>query len=464
MRAARLVRAGLLGLAMLAATTVATAGQTSLVSAQEAPPESRPNVVLILTDDMTASDLETMPNVHRLLVEKGTTFENHTVTLPTCCPSRVSYLRGQYPHNHKIGYGVPAGEQAFRNRGYASSTVGTWANAEGYRTAWIGKYLNGFDDPGYVPPGWDRFHANVNKDVWSREFASNGRLRKLPKGSIDTHLGRQGEAFLRNDNETPMLLVQNFNAPHQNSDGPPPAPKSDLRKFSAKVPRTPAFNERDVSDKPGWVQNRPLLQSPKIREMGLEHRGRLASLQVVDRQVGAILGALADKGELDETYVMLTTDNGYHMGEHRLEQGKMTGYKTDVEVPLVVRGPGVQENTVKGAMVQNIDFAPTVADLAGHETPEFVDGRSMVPLFGDGQAAWRGHSHFEGPGRHPFVGTAKPDGTTFIRQESGFEELYLPGDPHQLRNVAGEDQHASAQGEMEAALQAAHACSGGNCP
>ena len=176
------------------------------------------------------------------------------------------------------------------------------------------------------------------------------------------------------------------------------------------------------------------------------------------------MGALADKGELDETYVMLTTDNGYHMGEHRLEQGKMTGYTTDVEVPLVVRGPEVQENTVNGAMVQNIDFAPTVADLAGHETPEFVDGKSMVPLFGDGQAAWRGYSHFEGRGRHPFVGAAKPDGTTFIRQQSGFEELYLPDDPHQLKNVAGADQHASEQGEMEAALQAAHACSGEGCP
>ena len=430
---------------------------------QETPPE-KANVVMFMADDLTATDLQHMPNVQRLLVEQGTTFENHTITLPTCCPSRVSYLRGQYPHNHKIGYGVQASEKAFRNRGYGSSTVGTWADSEGYRTAWIGKYLNGFDSPKYVPPGWDRFYANVNRDVWSREFAADGRLRTLRKGGIDAHLGQQGERFVRSDNETPMLLVQNFNAPHQNLNGPPPAPERDLRKFGAEIPRTPAFNERDVSDKPPFIRNLPRLRPPQIREMGKERKHRLASLQVVDRQVGATIDALADKGELDDTYVFFSTDNGYHMGEHRLEQGKMTPYKTDVEVPLVVRGPGVAENVVREEMVQNIDFAPTVADIAGHGVPAFVDGKSMLPLF-DGQPdAWRRYSHFEGRGKHPFTGAAKPDGTSYVRYDSGFEELYLPEDTHQLQNVAGRAEYAAEQNEMKAALEAAHGCRGAGCP
>lgn len=430
---------------------------------QNAPPE-RANVVMFMTDDLTATDLAHMPNVQRLLVRRGTTFENHTITLPTCCPSRVSYLRGQYPHNHKIGYGVTAGERPFRNRGYGSSTVATWADSEGYRTAWVGKYLNGFDTPRYVPPGWDSFYANVNRDLWSREFAADGRLKTLQKSSIDMHLGQRGEAFVRDDNGRPMLLVQNFNAPHQKDTGPPPAFKSDLRKFSTKIPRTPAFNERNVSDKPAYIRSLPRLRPPQIREIGLEYRARLASLQVVDRKVGAIMGALADEGELDNTYVFFSTDNGYHLGEHRLEPGKMTPYKTDVEVPLIVRGPGVSQDVVRDEMVQNIDFAPTVADIAGHKTPATVDGKSMLPLMRGQTDAWRGYSHFEGHGGHPFVGVAKPDGTSYVRYESGFEELYLKGDEHQLRNVAGVAEYAPEQKKMKAALKAAHGCKGAGCP
>jgi arylsulfatase A-like enzyme len=429
---------------------------------QETPPQ-KPNVVLFMADDLRATDLEHMPNVQRLLVERGTTFENHTITLPTCCPSRVSYLRGQYPHNHEIGYGATASEQAFRNRGYGRQTVGTWADEEGYRTAWIGKYLNGFDDPGHVPPGWDRFYANVDRDVWSREFAANGQLRTRPDGNIDANLGGQGEEFIRSGGG-PMLLVQNFNAPHQFKNGPPPAPDNDLRKFHAEPLRTPAFNEDDVSDKPPYIAASRTLQPEQIREIGIEQKHRLASLQVVDRQVSAILGALAARGELDNTYVFFTSDNGYHMGEHRLEQGKLTPYATDVEVPLVVRGPSVARGSVSQKMVENIDFAPTVADLAGHELPAFVDGKSMVPLLENPAAPWREYSHLEARNKHPFVGAAKPNGTSYARYDTGFEELYLPGDPHQLKNVAGDPAHAALEAEMEAALEAAHGCQGAECP
>jgi len=208
----RSINVWLLVATVMAASTTMLFFLVGNAESQETPPE-RANVVMFMTDDLTTTDLQHMPNVQSLLVHQGTTLENHTITLPTCCPSRVSYLRGQYPHNHKIGYGVTPGEQAFRNRGYGSSTVGTWANSEGYRTAWIGKYLNGFDNPRYTPPGWNRFYANVNRDVWSREFAADGRLKTLQKGNIDAHLGQQGEAFVRSDNETPMLLVQN-STPH----------------------------------------------------------------------------------------------------------------------------------------------------------------------------------------------------------------------------------------------------------
>ena len=405
-----------------------------------------------------------MPNVRRLLVDKGTTFSNHTITLPTCCPSRVTFLRGQYPHNHKIGYGVRAGEVSFRRQGHARSTVGTWLNKAGYRTGYIGKYLNDFSADRYSPPGWDRFYANVDQDVWSRKFATGGKTKTLKRGNIDAHLADIGVSFLKNSGNASSFLWLNFNAPHQLKNGPPPAPERDLRKFGSKMPRSPAFNESDVSDKPSWIRNLPKLTPRQITSMGKEREHRLASLQVVDRGVAQLIDMLERTGELDNTYIFFTSDNGYHMGEHRMGKGKMTPYLTDVRVPLIVRGPGVARGVTSAAFVQNTDFAPTAAEIAGEKVPDFVDGRSMLPLLkGSGAAGravdWREQGYFEGRNKHPFAGITTTGGLHYVSYDQGPTELYdLNRDPHQLENLAG--QRPDEETALRARLRAIKDCKG----
>jgi len=169
-------------------------------------------------------------------------------------------------------------------------------------------------------------------------------------------------------------------APHQPAT---PAPRDENAYPHLSLPHPPSFDEKDVSDKPGWISSNPPLSSEQKKYMQELHRKRLQSMLAVDDMVGDLVKALHDSGELDNTYIFFTSDNGFHLGEHRLGAGKWTPYEEDIRVPLVVRGPGVPEGRTLHHMVLNNDLAPTFADLAGAKTPSFVDGRSLVPLLKD---------------------------------------------------------------------------------
>lgn len=398
----------------------------------------RPNIILILTDDQDSGSLEYMPRVQEQLIAKGTTFRNFTLTLPSCCPSRATFLRGQYAHNHRVGFGEGTYEY-FASSGRQRSTLATWLDEEGYRTGLFGKYLNGYRDVRSVPPGWDSWFANADSDVWSRCYSAD-RRRRCPGGHSDTLLGQKAEGFLADRSDEPLFLYFSPNAPHQRDNGPPPSEGQDHSKFGhVPLPRSKSFNEADISDKPGWVRSQKKLNGKAIREMTAEYQARLRSLQTVDRTVGRIVAWLEQSGQMDNTYIFYTTDNGYHMGQHRLPAGKMTPYTEDVRFPLIVRGPGVSEGRTAEEFVQNTDFAPTVAELAGAPAPAFVDGTSMVPLLsGDSRVPWRNVAYFEGRSDHSFAGITTDKGEHYVEWESGFRELYdLNVDPHQLDNLAG---------------------------
>jgi N-acetylglucosamine-6-sulfatase len=351
-----------------------------------------PNVILILTDDLALEDLNVdtlkhMPNL-RAFIEKGTTFDNAFVTNSLCCPSRATILRGQYTHNHQILHNQPplGGAERFRLSGRDGSTMATWVKEQGYQTAFFGKYLNGYDED-YVPPGWDEWYA-MSGNFLSNALNENGHIVSYDAdryhlddvisekaSSYAEHAARPDPPFFTANR--PFLMWIGTKAPHQPAT---PAPRDENDYPNLSLPHPPSFDEKDVSDKPQWVSDNPPLSQEQKKYMQQLYRKRLQSMLAVDDMIGELIKALDQSGELDNTYIFFTSDNGFHLGEHRLGAGKWTPYEEDIRIPLVVRGPGVAQGRTLHQMVLNNDLAPTIAELAGGDAPAFVDGRSVVPL------------------------------------------------------------------------------------
>jgi len=351
----------------------------------------RPNVILILTDDAVPGDLKYMPNLRKEMIDGGTTFENSFVTNSLCCPSRATTLRGQYAHNHQVLANEPprGGFQKFRFLGHENSTMATWMQEDGYRTAFFGKYLNGYAET-HVPPGWDEWYA-VAGNYLTHVLNENGHMVNYdPAKDYDTDiLSDKASDYVERTagadppfftTDRPFLMWIGTKAPHQPAT---PAPRDEDTLQNVELPRPPSFDEEDVSDKPRWVRDNPPLSPDQIAYMDELHRKRLQSMMAVDDMIGDLFDSLRKSNEIDDTYVFFTSDNGFHMGQHRLGAGKWTAYEEDIRVPLIVSGPGVPEGKTLPHMVLNNDLAPTFADLAGVDPPKFVDGRSLKPLLDD---------------------------------------------------------------------------------
>ena len=410
---------------MLASCLPTAEGRQQPEVEQEEP--DRPNVVLILTDDLAASDLneetlEELPNIKGLM-EQGTTFENSFVTNSVCCPSRATTLRGQYAHNHQILTNGPplGGAEKFRVSGGDTSTFATWLQEDGYRTAFFGKYLNAYFGD-YLPPGWDEWYG-ISGNFLSHDLNENGAIIRYDPATdhMDDVLSDKASDYVERTagadppfftTDRPFLMWIGTKAPHQPAT---PAPRHEDAFRDVELPRPPSFDEKDVSDKPRWVRDNPPLGADQIEYMEELHRQRLQSMVAVDDMVGDLTDALREANELDNTYVFFTSDNGFHLGQHRLGAGKWTAYEEDIRVPLIVRGPGVPQGGTRPHMVLNNDLAPTFADLADVTPPDIVDGRSLEPLL-DGtpvpEGEWRQRFLIEavaerGAARPPFVNESR---------------------------------------------------------
>ena len=363
-------------------------------------PAQRPNVILILTDDQDLGSLAFMPKTRDLIGRQGMTFANHFVPLSLCCPSRATILTGLYPHNHKVYTNFPpdGGYERFDELGHERATLATALHAAGYRTALIGKYLNGYpgeESPAYVPPGWDEWASPVAGSPYAAyryTLNENGKTVKYGSGAdgyMTDVLAGKATAFVRSAAASgqPFFLYLATYAPHK--------PSTPARRHAAffpdlQAPRTPSFDEADVRDKPDRVRRLPRLNASEIAAIDALYRKQIRSLQAVDEAVAALVKALQDTNQLANTYILFTSDNGFHMGQHRLEPGKYTPYESDVHVPFLVRGPGVPAGTVSSALTASVDLAPTIAGLAGTKLAAEPDGRSLVPLLhGQTPAGWR---------------------------------------------------------------------------
>ena len=470
-------------------------------------------MILILTDDLDDRLVEehsaSYPNIRKLAAE-GTTFENAFVTDPLCCPSRVTILRGQYAHNHRIeGNAWPrGGSRKFRESGLGGSTVATWLQDESYRTVLIGKYMNGYFGT-RVPVGWDDWYA-IAGDYLSNDLNENGRIVSYAseRHHLDDVLARKAVGYIRDTsaNDQPFFMWLGTKAPHAPAT---PASRHKNTFPNAQLPRPPSFNEQDVSDKPAWVRNNATLDQRQIASVQDLYRDRLRSMLVVDETVGRLIDALRESGELQNTYIFFTSDNGFHLGTHRLTTGKWTAYEEDIRVPLIVRGPGVAEGLTLPHLVLNNDLAPTFADLAGAEVPSFVDGRSLEPLLsaeptpeeewrrgflveaavsegreppspladegsikplltgdplpeGWRQAARSGAWSHEDWGR-PGLEAVRTEEHLYVEYGTGERELYdLRRDPYQLDNRYGSARPELLQ-RLRGQLAVLRRCSGGDC-
>jgi len=373
-----------------AASLPTTAGASTSGAAPQTKSAKKPNIVFILTDDLDLNsylDPSRFPKVNSLLVQKGTTFSNFFVTDSLCCPSRSSILRGQYVHQHDVlGNQPPSGGYGkFHTNGDEKSTLATWMHDSGYRTGLLGKYLNGYPetvDPAFVPPGWDEWDSPTSGgnpySEYNYRLNENGKLVRYgstPQDYLVDVLSRKSSEFIQQKNDKPFFLYVAPYVPHQPAT---PAPRYADAFAGVQAPRTPSFNEADMSAEPQWLQNRPLLNDPQIATIDQLYRKRLQSMLGVDDLVENVVTTLQQTGQLDNTYIVLSSDNGFHLGQHRLPPGKMTAFEEDIHVPLVVRGPGVPEAKKADDLAMNIDLAPTFADLGGAKLPSFVNGRSLA--------------------------------------------------------------------------------------
>ncbi|HST41008.1 MAG TPA: sulfatase, partial [Conexibacter sp.] len=398
--------AALLSSALLAAVAVA---QTIAPPPNTAPAPTalpfapKPNIVFVLTDDLSWDLVDYMPNVQQLRRD-GVTFSNYVVTDSLCCPSRASILTGRYPHNTGIyrNTGEDGGFLAFRARGQEQQTFATALAAQGYRTSLMGKYMNQYnpksvrDEFGgpYVPPGWTDWQGVGNGyPGYGYRMVRNARVVRRGHRARDyltTVLRRDAVGFVRSavGNGQPFLLELASFAPHTPAT---PAPRDRGRFADVTAPRTAAFDEQDLSDKPSWLSGHRRLAPAQQERIDAHFRKRVRSVQAVDRALGRIRRELRQLGVERNTYVVFSSDNGFHMGQHRLTPGKLTAYDPDIRVPLVVAGPDVPAGTTVEEIAENVDLCPTFGELGGATVPADVDGRSLVPLL-HGQPApadWR---------------------------------------------------------------------------
>lgn len=447
-----------------------------------------PNILFILTDDLDSVAAQTMEQANALIGAAGTSFKRHYVGVSLCCPSRVSTLRGQFAHNSGIIINDPpdGGFQGTYIKGIESSTVATWLQAAGYRTMLVGKYLNGYPDsapsPNYIPPGWTEWYSpNGGYPYQEFNYTLNENGTTVPYGEAPADyltdvIAAKANDFIRRSvqqhPDEPFFAYIATYAPHLPAI---PAPRHADAFRGIKAPRSEAFNEADMSDKPSWLRDTPLLTKSEVADIDDQYRKRRQSLLAVDEMVKGLIDTLQATGQLDSTYVFFASDNGLHLGQHRLVSGKKSAYEEDILVPLMVRGPGVPVGRVVDALTANVDFAPTFAEIAAAVMPGFVDGRSLQPfLRGKTPSKWRqavllAHKEprlptptssglLEPPDPFDkgdliigdFGGLRTADGRTYVEYAAGDFELYSnEADPQQLAN-----RYAEASSKTKASLAA----------
>jgi arylsulfatase A-like enzyme len=528
---------GIAALTLLTTASLAFSGATMPTAATPqgttqiaAATRSRPNIVVIMLDDARDDDLGFMPLARRLIRKHGVRFKNSFSPFSLCCPARASVLTGRYTHNHRVFDVVrPYGFNAFNDR----STLATWLKSSGYATVYVGKYLNGYgympphgestgDSLHYVPPGWSRWRASIDWGLPPSNPRAGGTYQYF-----DTTLSRNGEGFVnyqgryqtrvygdlteeiiaaRAPSSQPFFLYMNYTAPHHGAPVEPddpgkvrrddgvvedfgtPARPADVKgMFDARISAAPGADWRDpdFGDKPHYLRRLPVTNRAERRAMRTVTRQRAEALWVVDRQIKRTVDALRKAGELGNTFIVVTSDNGYFLGEQRMRQGKIYPHEPSLRVPFLMRGPGIPAGQTRHDPIASIDIAPTLARAAGVAPPKTVDGESLLAVARHGDRGWSRAFLTE---TGPMLGAVRNTNEAglplstggqrdtryligvrtqrylFVDVATGARELYdLKRDPEQYVNLIRDSAYGDVRKLLRHELTRLRACDGADC-
>lgn len=333
--------------------------------ASSAAAPNSPNILVIVTDDQRAGPFLGMPRTEEIF-GSGLVYENAFATTPLCCPSRVSIFTGRYAHNHGVKYFNPS-------RLDQTTTVQSYLQANGYRTAIYGKYLNNWQvvvDPPFFDD-WATFPQSTASTYSGGEWNVDGTVREVEEYSTD-FIAAQASELLRStesDDATPWFVYLAPPAPHEPYSPEPAYERSKVPDWRGN----PAVFEKDVSDKPSYIRD-------VTRYCGFECGTKIRSAQIrtlmsVDDMVASVFGELEALGEAENTIAFYTSDNGLLWGEHNLNE-KRPPYIPSIKVPLIMRWPQRIPAGRDERIVANIDIAPTILEAAG------IPQRSDVPMDG----------------------------------------------------------------------------------
>lgn len=456
-RMRRLLTTGLVLLCVAAAASAAGAQPTRGTRPQATP---RLNVVVILSDDERVDGTSVMTNVRRLLAAHGVTFTDYHVTTSECAPSRATILSGQYSHHTGVvtNFG-PHSFPAFNE----SSDLATWLHGAGYQTALVGKYINDYTRYGHhqIPPGWDDWQAMDSVPMeayYDYTLNDNGELvhyGHAPSDYSTTVLTDKAVGFIKQARK-PFFLYFAPVTPHL----PAIPAKQDQGRLENLAPlHSPAFNERNIGDKPWRYWHRSMLKAAARIYVNDVRRRQLESLLSLDRSVKRIVDTLQARGLLRRTVILYTSDNGFLWGEHRLG-GKIWPYEESTHVPLIVRTPWQRQPATDSRPVVNVDLAPTISALAGVAPGLPEDGRSFAPLLHGRRVRWRnaflveylGDSKLRSGGPPPYIGV-QTKRYLYVEYRNGWRELYdLKQDPWELDNVAADTRYGAVRRSLHVVL------------
>lgn len=452
--------------------------------------DERPNIIVMLVDDMRVEDLAYMPKLRQYMADKGIYYPNMISPNPVCCPARGSLVSAQYTHNNGVltNAGFYGGMDALK---HPDNTVPVWLQQAGYNTAFFGKYMNGYGDARTeaIPAGWDWWDA-TGRGTYAFtkfQFANNGEPEWFENDYITTRLRERSDERIRVFAEEratsgePFFIFDSYVAPH----GAIGADKELVREVGRGP--IPDVQYRDLYldqlnpsfEKPSYnaaIKNYPVkgymreMKKRGVEEMQKKFLLRIQSLASVDDAVEQTVATLKETGQYDNTVLFFLSDNGFLLGEH-MKYGKQLIQHESVRVPLVVSGPGFEGGQSSERWATTVDVATTVLDLARAKPGLPIDGRSLVGSSsrdpkpstavvvenGNAKARSRRDDKWNYQGLLMGLRYSYADWTT----NGGGEELYdNERDPYQLVNVANDPRYAPVLAAARKELAKLGACSG----